>query len=67
MEGAWDRILKDESNKAANEAYEAYESHVKENVEMKLPLLKEDLKVQYKAAKDKAYEILSRRCTGDVP
>ena len=67
VEGAWDRIMKDETNKAANEAYQAYESHIKENIEMKLPFLKEDLKVHYKAAKDRAYEILSRRYTGDVP
>ena len=59
--------MKDETNKAANEAYQAYESHIKENIEMKLPFLKEDLKVHYKAAKDRAYEILSRRYTGDVP
>jgi hypothetical protein len=52
IEWAWDSVMREELGKASTEAYELFERHLRDTVVSRLPQLKEEIKTNYKAAKE---------------
>jgi len=59
--------MREEVGRASNDAYELFEKYLRENMLNRLPLLKDELKTLYRAAKEQAYDLLNKKCHGDVP
>ena len=65
VDWVWDRVQRDEAVAASNEAFEVYDKYIRENVERKLPLLKDEMKAQHKLGKEAAMEAYRSRFPGE--